>query len=61
MAKRPRGRRSRHPRQVAEGSRRIWGGTMMRHNDVCPDSVVFHNCCVAALVGFDMAAPGRLL
>jgi aminoglycoside phosphotransferase (APT) family kinase protein len=35
------------------------GGTMLCHNDVCPDNVVFRDGRAAALIDFDMAAPGR--
>ncbi|MET7289933.1 phosphotransferase [Streptomyces sp. NPDC005573] len=35
------------------------GGTMMCHNDVCPDNVVFRDGRAAALIDFDFAAPGR--
>lgn len=35
------------------------GGTMLCHNDVCPDNVVFRNGRAAALIDFDLAAPGR--
>ncbi|WP_338896203.1 phosphotransferase [Streptomyces sp. TG1A-60] len=37
------------------------GGTMVCHNDVCPDNVVFRNGRAAALIDFDLAAPGRPL
>lgn len=35
------------------------GGTMLCHNDVCPENVVFRDDRAAALIDFDMAAPGR--
>lgn len=34
---------------------------MLCHNDVCPDNVVFRDGCAAALIDFDLAAPGRPL
>ncbi|GHC69029.1 hypothetical protein GCM10010349_43720 [Streptomyces flavofungini] len=34
---------------------------MLCHNDVCPDNVVFRGDRAAALIDFDMAAPGRPL
>ncbi|WP_406454552.1 phosphotransferase [Streptomyces sp. NBC_00876] len=37
------------------------GGTMVCHNDVCPDNVVFRDGRAAALIDFDLAAPGRPL
>ncbi|WNI23362.1 aminoglycoside phosphotransferase family protein [Streptomyces sp. ITFR-16] len=37
------------------------GGTMLCHNDVCPDNVVFREGRAAALIDFDQAAPGRPL
>ncbi|WP_234044854.1 aminoglycoside phosphotransferase family protein [Streptomyces adelaidensis] len=37
------------------------GGTMLCHNDVCPDNVVFRDGRAAALIDFDLAAPGRAL
>ncbi|WP_128379561.1 phosphotransferase [Streptomyces cavernae] len=37
------------------------GGTMVCHNDVCPDNVVFRDGHAAALIDFDLAAPGRPL
>ncbi|MGW2473406.1 phosphotransferase [Streptomyces sp. NPDC001665] len=37
------------------------GGTMVCHNDVCPDNVVFRDGRAAALIDFDRAAPGRPL
>ncbi|MFD9903494.1 phosphotransferase enzyme family protein [Streptomyces sp. NPDC059063] len=35
------------------------GGTMLCHNDVCPENVVFRDGRAVALIDFDMAAPGR--
>lgn len=35
------------------------GGTMVCHNDVCPENVVFRDGRAAALIDFDLAAPGR--
>lgn len=32
---------------------------MLCHNDVCPENVVFRDGRAAALIDFDMAAPGR--
>lgn len=37
------------------------GGTMLCHNDVCPENVVFRDGCATALIDFDLAAPGRPL
>lgn len=37
------------------------GGTMLCHNDVCPENVVFRDGRAAALIDFDSAAPGRAL
>lgn len=37
------------------------GGTTLCHNDVCPENVVFRNGRAAALIDFDLAAPGRPL
>ncbi len=37
------------------------GGTLVCHNDVCPDNVVFRDGRAAALIDFDWAAPGRAL
>lgn len=37
------------------------GGTILCHNDVCPDNVVFRDGRAAALIDFDLAAPGRPL
>lgn len=35
------------------------GGTMLCHNDVCPENVVFREGRASALIDFDLAAPGR--
>jgi hypothetical protein len=35
------------------------GGSMMCHNDVCPENVVFRDGRAVALLDFDFAAPGR--
>ncbi|MBE8477547.1 phosphotransferase [Streptomyces justiciae] len=35
------------------------GGTMLCHNDVCPENVVFRDGQATALIDFDLAAPGR--
>lgn len=43
------------PRSLADPA----GGTMLCHNDVCPENVVFRDGRAAALIDFDMAAPGR--
>lgn len=37
------------------------GGTMVCHNDVCPENVVFRDGRAVALIDFDQAAPGRPL
>jgi aminoglycoside phosphotransferase (APT) family kinase protein len=37
------------------------GGTMLCHNDVCPENVVFRDGRAVALIDFDLAAPGRPL
>lgn len=37
------------------------GGTMLCHNDLCPENVVFRDGRAAALIDFDQAAPGRPL
>ena len=37
------------------------GGTMICHNDVCPENVVFRDGEAVALLDFDFAAPGRPL
>ncbi|WP_030674418.1 phosphotransferase enzyme family protein [Streptomyces sp. NRRL B-1347] len=46
---------ARWPRSLADPA----GGTMLCHNDVCPDNVVFRDGRAVALIDFDMAAPGR--
>ncbi|MFE3036591.1 phosphotransferase enzyme family protein [Streptomyces canus] len=43
------------PRSLADPE----GGTMLCHNDVCPENVVFHDGRAKALIDFDLAAPGR--
>jgi Ser/Thr protein kinase RdoA (MazF antagonist) len=43
------------PRSLADPE----GGTMLCHNDVCPENVVFRDGRAAALIDFDLAAPGR--
>jgi aminoglycoside phosphotransferase (APT) family kinase protein len=35
------------------------GGPLLCHNDVCPENVVFRGGRAAALIDFDLAAPGR--
>lgn len=35
------------------------GGTMVCHNDVCPENVVFRDGAAVALLDFEFAAPGR--
>lgn len=45
------------PRDLADPE----GGTMLCHNDVCPENVVFRDGQAAALIDFDLAAPGRPL
>ncbi|WP_405387834.1 phosphotransferase [Streptomyces sp. NBC_01102] len=45
------------PRALADPE----GGTMLCHNDVCPENVVFRDGRAAALIDFDLAAPGRPL
>lgn len=45
------------PRDLADPE----GGTMLCHNDVCPDNVVFREGRATALIDFDLAAPGRPL
>ncbi|MGW1229999.1 phosphotransferase [Streptomyces sp. NPDC001515] len=37
------------------------GGPLLCHNDVCPENVVFRDGRAAALIDFDLAAPGRPL
>ena len=43
------------PRDLADPE----GGTMLCHNDVCPENVVFRDGHAVALIDFDLAAPGR--
>jgi len=43
------------PRSLADPE----GGTMLCHNDVCPENVVFRDGQATALIDFDLAAPGR--
>ncbi|MFF1299483.1 MULTISPECIES: phosphotransferase [unclassified Streptomyces] len=43
------------PRSLADPA----GGTMLCHNDVCPENVVFRGGRAVALIDFDLAAPGR--
>ncbi|WP_328335636.1 phosphotransferase [Streptomyces sp. NBC_00455] len=45
------------PRDLADPA----GGTMLCHNDVCPENVVFRDGHAFALIDFDLAAPGRPL
>ncbi len=45
------------PRDLADPA----GGTMLCHNDVCPENVVFRDGHACALIDFDLAAPGRPL
>lgn len=47
--------RAQWPRDLADPE----GGTMLCHNDVCPDNVVFRDGRATALIDFDLAAPGR--
>ncbi|MGW2464017.1 phosphotransferase [Streptomyces sp. NPDC004457] len=49
--------RAEWPRDLADPE----GGTVLCHNDVCPDNVVFRDGRAAALIDFDLAAPGRPL
>jgi hypothetical protein len=35
------------------------GGTVVCHNDVCPENVVFRDGIAVALIDFEFAAPGR--
>jgi aminoglycoside phosphotransferase (APT) family kinase protein len=35
------------------------GGTLVCHNDVCPENVVFRDGVAVALLDFEFAAPGR--
>ena len=41
------------------GARRPAGGSVVCHNDVCIENVVFRDGGAAALLDFDFAAPGR--
>lgn len=43
------------PRELADPD----GGTVLCHNDVCPENVVFRGGRAVALIDFDQAAPGR--
>ncbi|MFD3456173.1 phosphotransferase [Streptomyces sp. NPDC058691] len=43
------------PRELADPA----GGTLLCHNDVCLENVVFRDGRAAALIDFDLAAPGR--
>ncbi|MFI0898690.1 phosphotransferase enzyme family protein [Streptomyces sp. NPDC020983] len=45
------------PRELADPA----GGTLLCHNDVCPENVVFRDGRAAAFIDFDLAAPGRPL
>ncbi|MEV8452613.1 aminoglycoside phosphotransferase family protein [Streptomyces sp. NPDC052095] len=45
------------PRDLADPE----GGTLLCHNDVCPENVVFRDGRAVALIDFDLAAPGRPL
>jgi aminoglycoside phosphotransferase (APT) family kinase protein len=45
------------PRDLADPE----GGTLLCHNDVCPENVVFRDGRAAAFIDFDLAAPGRPL
>lgn len=45
------------PRELADPD----GGTLLCHNDVCPENVVFRDGRAAAFIDFDLAAPGRPL
>ena len=47
--------RAEWPRSLADPA----GGTMLCHNDVCPENVVFRDGRATALIDFDLAAPGR--
>lgn len=47
------------PRDLADPTPR--GATLLCHNDVCPDNVVFRDGTATALIDFDLAAPGRPL
>lgn len=43
------------PRELADPE----GGTVLCHDDVCPENVAFRDGRAAALIDFDQAAPGR--
>jgi hypothetical protein len=43
------------PRDMADPE----GGTVLCHNDMCPENVVFRDGRAVALIDFDLAAPGR--
>lgn len=45
------------PRDLADPR----GGTMLVHNDLCMENVVFRNGRAAGVIDFDLAAPGRPL
>ncbi|MFI6650374.1 phosphotransferase [Streptomyces sp. NPDC050529] len=45
------------PRALADPE----GGTMLCHNDVCPENVVFRDGLAVGVIDFDLAAPGRPL
>ncbi|WP_031519708.1 phosphotransferase enzyme family protein [Streptomyces sp. NRRL F-5123] len=45
------------PRELADPE----GGTLLCHNDICPENVVFRSGRAAAFIDFDLAAPGRPL
>ncbi|MEU9271987.1 phosphotransferase [Streptomyces sp. NPDC048251] len=47
--------RAKWPRALADPE----GGTMLCHNDVCLENVVFRDGSATALIDFDLAAPGR--
>lgn len=47
--------RAEWPRALADPE----GGTLLCHNDVCPENVVFRDGRAVALIDFDLAAPGR--
>ncbi|MFJ6012680.1 phosphotransferase [Streptomyces sp. NPDC092952] len=49
--------RAEWPRDLADPE----GGTMLCHNDVCPENVVFRDGRAVALIDCDLAAPGRPL
>lgn len=49
--------RAEWPRDLADPE----GGTVLCHNDVCPENVVFRDGRAAALIDFDLVASGRPL